>query len=248
MNEKTYEELRKNEEIAELKESPVEDVNTSEEAESSEAEPAPEPEATCEPAEEPVAPVFEQPYVEGAASYTEPEAPYVAPVFEGPAEQLAAQKTKKKPAVQILAVCLAAVLGATAFLGVKCGSLGTKVSELEQANAQLTEEKETLESENAKLTKEVQQAAERLQDKIKENAALSGYKNVVAGFYLDNAVVVLENDQEHYHRFGCPEIPTSAGYSFWVFNSEAAIGYGCEACPTCHADSADEFCKKYIEN
>ena len=203
--------------------------------------------------EEPVKPAFveksepAEPFQPAAPSEpvaAEPAAEPAPP--EAPARTEAPTPRRKSPAIPVLAVCLALAVAAAAFLGTKCSSLNSKVAELETANAQLTEEKEDLAKDNEKLTAEVKSSAEKYQEKIKENAALGGYKSAVTGFYLDNAVIVLESDQDHYHRFGCPDIPASG--SFWIFNSEAAIGYGCTECPTCHALSADEFCKKYIEN
>ena len=66
----------------------------------------------------------------------------------------------------------------------------------------------------------------------------------VEDFYLDGAVLVLEDDDIYYHRYNCPTLPDN--YSFWCYNNEAAEGEGYLPCPTCFGIDKEEYIKNNL--
>ena len=80
---------------------------------------------------------------------------------------------------------------------------------------------------------------------LNERNMLQGYKDAVRDFYLDNAVLVIEDGGNIYHRYGCPNIPEE--YSYMLYNTENAKGMGYKECSTCFGMSQEDFCTKYIE-
>lgn len=64
------------------------------------------------------------------------------------------------------------------------------------------------------------------------------YESWARDFYLDNAVIVSENDPEFYHRAGCAELGTK--YYYMIKNPEAAkVDH--RKCPVCFGMTKEEF-------
>nr|DAU72916.1 MAG TPA: Metal binding domain of Ada [Caudoviricetes sp.] len=66
-------------------------------------------------------------------------------------------------------------------------------------------------------------------EKTLESRADYGLLKEKADFFDKHAVIVGE-DKYYYHTYDCPSRP---GY-FWIYNTEAAVGYGYHPCPTCN--------------
>ena len=103
---------------------------------------------------------------------------------------------------------------------------------LTAALAYMGTQNEQLLEENEQATRKYEHAQERA------NKYLSAIKND----YLDSAVLVIEGDATHYHRYNCPDFP--ANYKFWIYNSEAAVDRGYIECPTCFGIDSNS----YIDN
>lgn len=75
---------------------------------------------------------------------------------------------------------------------------------------------------------------------------LEGYKTAVSDFYLDSAVMVIEGDNKHYHRYNCPSFPDE--YRYLLYNIDAAVDQGYSKCPTCYDYTAYDYCVKFFED
>ena len=66
----------------------------------------------------------------------------------------------------------------------------------------------------------------------------------LALFYLDNAVMVFDEDTAYYHRSDCPQ--TDSYEEYYIFNSENAKAHNYSACPVCFQDDAETYFDSYI--
>ena len=67
---------------------------------------------------------------------------------------------------------------------------------------------------------------------------LNVYK-AVAKEYDNHAVIVVPEVDNYYHRVGCSRLPES--YTFFAYNSEAAVGAGYSRCPECFNRDFDDY-------
>lgn len=131
----------------------------------------------------------------------------------------------------IAAVVVIAVLaGALAFTIVKLLAGNNDKAEIERLNNLV------------KTNEEIIDGLHESEDRLK------GYQDAVLNFYLDGAVVVLEDDK-HYHRYNCPVTRMPSGeFRYYTFNSAQAEAEGYSKCPACFGESSEEYCKNHIEN
>ena len=77
----------------------------------------------------------------------------------------------------------------------------------------------------------------------------SSLEEMVKYAYLDTAFYIIDGDEGLYHRYGCPDTPTSGSgsYSFYVANEESARNlYHSKKCKTCFKYDTDEYFGKLI--
>lgn len=137
------------------------------------------------------------------------------------------QNKQRKPnfALTIISIIVAAIsIVGNIFAFTQISSSNTIISELNshvsELNAQVTYLKE-----NNDFIKD------RLHDANEDLEELSKQQNM-AKFFYTHAVIVFQYDNR-YHKYGCPEAPNGQ-YTFWIYNTEAAISMGFLKCPVCH--------------
>lgn len=121
----------------------------------------------------------------------------------------------------------------SAVLGVVCAvMLAAMIFMSVSHNNEMTEKQ-------AKI-RTLKESEEDMRDSV---STLNAYKQEVLDFYLDNAVLVVENGK-YYHRAECPRLGNE--YEYWIYNSEAAISEGYSKCPFCFSKDKEEYAEEYF--
>lgn len=188
-------------------------------------DPEPEPEAVSEPisepAAEPVSPAYHAVDTPPAAAEEPAPAPearsYVYTEEEKPREAVAPKNKKRFPWIAGLAAVLAVCLVATLYYA---GTLQTEVKDLTasltEAEAKVDELKDlnmTLKRKNNTLTR--------------ENEELDGDLQ----FFAENMGIIVEGDNNTYHRYDCFKVKTTSTYEAHNTNYCEWLEYS--RCPYC---------------
>ena len=105
-------------------------------------------------------------------------------------------------------------------------ALEDQITELEQENETLTEEK-------ADLTDELESAADEIKALEEENETLTEDLEEAGekADFMDTYVVFVNNDDtDYYHNYDCSQFIKT---NFWAYSRKLAENYGYTACPTC---------------
>lgn len=114
----------------------------------------------------------------------------------------------------IIALCLSLII---VVLGTLFGFQIKKSLDLENKIQKISKEKDTL---SAQVAEYKDKYYDELFDRIDKES------------FMDNYVVIVCNDgTKKYHKYGCEDLNLS---SFWVYNTDAAVGDGYIMCKKCN--------------